>query len=107
MNKTEAINKFKAEEPEISAALLAEGKASVDVEAIAKDARAQGVTEGVVQGKTEGATAERARIKGVQDHSMPGHEKLINTLAFDGVTSPDAAAAQVGEAEKAARATTL
>lgn len=44
-----------------------------------------------------GATAERDRIKAVREQSLPGHEALIETLAFDGkTTGPEAALAVLG-----------
>lgn len=44
-----------------------------------------------------GATAERERIKAVREQSLPGHEALIETLAFDGkTTGPEAAVAVMG-----------
>jgi len=52
---------------------------------------------------TEGATSERARIEAVLAQSLPGHEALINKLAFDGKTTGDQAAVQVLAAEKTAR----
>ncbi len=45
--------------------------------------------------RTEGATAERQRIQDVNAQSMPGHEALISTLAFDGKTTGPEAAVQV------------
>lgn len=74
---------------------------------IADHFRAEGagnIDEQVAAARDEGASAERARIQGVLEHSMAGHEDLVNTLAFDGKTSPDAAAAQVLKAEKANKA---
>lgn len=56
--------------------------------------------EGRQQGQQSGAEAERQRIQGVLDHSMAGHEDFINTLAFDGQTTPESAASQVLKAEK-------
>lgn len=41
------------------------------------------------------ASAERERIRGVLAHSIPGAEKMISDLAFDGVTTPDQAASAV------------
>ena len=56
---------------------------------------------------TAGATAERERIQSVMGQSLPGHEALIKTLAFDGkTTGPEAAVAVLG-AEKSARQGTL
>jgi signal peptide peptidase SppA len=45
--------------------------------------------------RTEGATAERQRIQDVNAQSIPGHEALINGLAFDGKTTGPEAAVQV------------
>jgi hypothetical protein len=59
---------------------------------------------GLAQGKTEGATSERERIKAVEAVALPGHEALIAALKFDGKTSGPEAAAQVVSAEKTLRA---
>ena len=48
----------------------------------------------------EGATQERARIQAVRAQSLPGHEALIEKLAFDGITTGDQAAAAVLAAER-------
>lgn len=48
----------------------------------------------------EGAKAETTRIKGIEAHAMPGHEKLVETMKFDGETTPDQAAAKILTAEK-------
>ena len=50
--------------------------------------------------RAEGATAERERIQSVRAQSIQGHEALIESLAFDGVTSGAEAAMQVLAAEK-------
>jgi len=50
----------------------------------------------------QGAAAERERIQAVRAQLMPGHEKLIEQLAFDGKTSGPEAAVQVVNAERAA-----
>lgn len=52
------------------------------------------------ESKTEGASAERARIKSVFEQAMPGHDALIDKLAFDGVTSGPEAAVAVLKAER-------
>lgn len=51
--------------------------------------------------RTEGATAERQRIQDVNAQSIPGHEALIATLAFDGKTTGPEAAVQVLSAHRA------
>ena len=55
--------------------------------------------------QAEGAAAERARIKAVEDQSLPGHEKLIAALKFDGKTTGPEAASQVLAAERKSRET--
>lgn len=51
----------------------------------------------------EGASAERARIEAVEGQLIPGHEALINTLKFDGKSTPGDAAMAVNAAEKQSR----
>lgn len=51
-----------------------------------------------------GATAEAARIQGVRATALPGHEKLVETLAFDGKTTPAEAALAVNAAHRASLA---
>jgi signal peptide peptidase SppA len=53
----------------------------------------------------EGATAERARIQAVENASLPGHEKLIAGLKFDGKTTGGDAALAVMSAERQLRTT--
>lgn len=50
----------------------------------------------------EGAAQERARIQAVRAQTLPGHEALIETLAFDGKTTGPEAAAAVLAAERSA-----
>jgi signal peptide peptidase SppA len=76
--ETMDVTKLKAEHPDVAAALIAEG-----------------------------ATAERERIQAVHAAAMPGHEKLIATLAFDGKTTGGEAALQVIAAEKAKKGNRL
>lgn len=51
----------------------------------------------------EGASAERTRIEAVEAQLIPGHEALINTLKFDGKSTPGDAAMAVNAAEKQSR----
>lgn len=48
-----------------------------------------------------GAAAERARIADVRAQTLPGHEALVETLAFDGKTTGPEAAMAVMAAERA------
>ena len=52
---------------------------------------------------TLGATQERERIQAVRAQSLPGHEALVDKLAFDGKTSGPEAAAAVLAAERGVR----
>jgi capsid assembly protease len=54
--------------------------------------------------RAEGAAAERQRIADVRAQSLPGHEALIERLAFDGKTTGPEAATVVLKAERDARA---
>ncbi len=56
--------------------------------------------EGAVTASAEGATAERQRIQDVFAQSMPGHDALIQDLAFDGKTTGPEAAVAVLNAER-------
>jgi hypothetical protein len=68
---------------------------------LAKSIRDEGYAAGVKQGRDEGAAAERQRIQDVEAQSMPGHDKLVATLKFDGKTTGPEAAVQVLNAERA------
>jgi signal peptide peptidase SppA len=61
------------------------------------------IAEGHDAGIAAGAQAERERIQAVFAQSMPGHEALIKTLAFDGKTSGAEAAVAVLGAERSLR----
>jgi len=50
-----------------------------------------------------GATQERTRIAAVRAQALPGHEALIETLAFDGKTTGPEAAMAILAAEKQQR----
>lgn len=57
----------------------------------------------LAEGAATGATAERERIQSVQAQSLPGHEALIATLAFDGKSTAGDAAIAVNNAERTLR----
>lgn len=52
------------------------------------------------EGHAAGAAAERQRIADVRAQSLPGHEALVEQLAFDGKTTGPEAAAAVLKAER-------
>jgi signal peptide peptidase SppA len=51
--------------------------------------------------RAEGSKGERDRIQAVRAQAMPGHEALIDTLAFDGKSTAGEAALAIVAAEKA------
>lgn len=55
--------------------------------------------------RADGAEAERNRIQAVLAQALPGHEKLAETLAFDGKTTGPEAAVSILGAEKELRKT--
>lgn len=57
----------------------------------------------LAEGRTAGASAERARILGIEAAAIPGHEALVATLKAEGSASPGDAALQILAAEKATR----
>lgn len=56
----------------------------------------------VAAASAAGATAERERIQSVRATALPGHEKLVEALAFDGKTTPAEAALAVNAAQRQA-----
>lgn len=77
----------------------AQGKAQAEAEAAAHQPNLE------AQARTCGAEAERARIQAVfaQGKALPGHQALIEQLAFDGKTTGPEAAVAIVQAESAAR----
>ena len=73
------------------------------VAAIAAEASA-GMEEKIAAAHEAGAAAERQRIADVRAQAIPGHEQLIEALAFDGKTTGPEAAQAIVAAEKALRA---
>lgn len=66
-----------------------------------------GHDDGHSAGLAEGADIERERIQAIRAQALPGHEALIELLAFDGKTTGPEAATQVLAAEKARGAARL
>lgn len=97
IEKGSAVSLINTEDSEMSETEITKGYVAEHHPDIAEAFRA----EGADNARTEGATAERERIQAVLAQSMPGHEKLINTLAFDGKTTGPEAAVQILQAEKA------
>ncbi|GHC34635.1 hypothetical protein GCM10010082_31660 [Kushneria pakistanensis] len=85
---------LKAQHPEAYNAITQQG---VDQ---AKAEQAGAIEQAKLEGYAEGHAAETARVAAVFEQSMPGHEALIQSLAIDGKTDGNAAAAQVLAAER-------
>ena len=83
-----------ADSPDLLESLLAEGRAEGAAKA-QEEAKAE--KEAAI---AEAVTAETARVKGVLDTGKPGHEALVQSLAFDGKTTPAEAALAINQAEK-------
>ncbi|MBA7559406.1 hypothetical protein ES708_01020 [subsurface metagenome] len=100
------LTEFKEKYPDIYAAILEEGKTAGKAEGLA-----EGEVVGIEKGKAEsreealatGAQTERERIQGIEALAMPGHEAMIQTMKFDGETTPAAAAIKLVQAENAVR----
>jgi len=56
------------------------------------------------EGATAGSDKERERIQSVESAALPGHEKLISSLKFDGKTTGAEAALEIVKAERENRA---
>lgn len=85
------LEQLKKEHPELVAAIEAEARQGMHT------------AEELTAAKIEGAVAEQQRIKGVRAQIVPGHEVLIETMAFDGKSSAaDAALAIVAAEQKRA-----
>jgi len=69
--------------------------------------QAKAKTEGLEEGLKQGAEAEKKRIQEVLEQSMPGHETIVQALAFDGKTTGPEAAMKVLAAEKLLRTNAL
>lgn len=52
---------------------------------------------------SQGASAERARIQGIEAQAIAGHEKLIEALKFDGTSTAGDAAMAIVAAERSVR----
>lgn len=78
---------------------------------IEQGARQAGHDEGYAKGKEEGlasgSVTERERIKAIDALGLPGHEKLIEEMKYDGKTTASEAAIKVLAAEKSIRETKL
>ncbi len=86
---------------------LLESKAPELLAQIRKDAADEAFKKGEEAGRAAGAADELARIKGVSEQAMAGHDDLIAKLMFDGKTTGPEAAVQVLAAEKKIKETAL
>jgi len=87
------IEKLKAEHPDVYKAVREEGY----VEGAALN------QETLKLARIEGAQSERDRISAVRAQTIPGHEALIEQMAFDGKSTAADAALAIVTAEKSLR----
>lgn len=95
----------KTEAPEITKAYIAENYPDI-AEAFQKEGENKALSDiesMIPDAKKEGAEQERSRIQAVEEQSIFGHEKLINTMKFDGQTTGEQAAVAILKAEKEVR----
>lgn len=59
--------------------------------------------EAMAKAKAEGAQGERERIRGVYAAALPGHDDLVEAMAWDGKTTPGEAALAINAAERQAQ----
>lgn len=89
----------------------ADAVAQIEAEAREGLATADQVAEQIeaarAEGRKEGAAAELARVAGVRQQLIPGHEALIEQLAMDGQSTGADAAQAIVAAEKAQRTAQL
>lgn len=81
--------------PEIASALIAQGRE----EAVGEQSNAL-TKESFSEGYKAGAEAERERIFGLEEVSMPGHEDLVEEAKKDGKTKASDLAMKIVAAEK-------
>ena len=88
---------------------MAPKDASIQVEIVqlAPEELEKRETTAFERGKSEGATAERERIRAVETQALPGYQALVQELKFDGSTTGPQAAERIVAAEKSKRAQTL
>ena len=100
------LTEFGERYPDLYQAILKQGREIGKVEGFA-EGRQAGLEEGREESREEGlkvgAESERERIKGIEDLAMPGHEKLVQDMKFDGQTLPAQAAIRLVQAENALR----
>lgn len=85
---------IKTTHPQVAAALIDEG-----VESGRQAAQAEAGIDSENAAKMA-AEAERTRILGIEEHALPGHEKLVAEMKADGKTTPEQAAVRILQAEK-------
>lgn len=92
------LEQLKQDHPDLCLALIDEGKQQAAAE----------LAPALEAARAEGAAAELARIKGIEEQcGIPGHEQLVAALKYDGATTPEQAALQILGAENRLRAAAL
>jgi len=100
------LEEFKEKYPDICKVILEEGMDLGRTTGFEEGEKA-GLEKGIAEGANEGAEKERHRIMEVEAQSIPGHEALIQTLKFDGVTTGPEAAVKILADERKLRENVL
>jgi ClpP class serine protease len=110
MMQTLTAEQLKSGNPELAAALVAEGHAAGLAEGRTQgldESRAagyaKGQAEGLEEGRKAGADDERQRIRDIEGNALPGHAALVESMKWDGQTTGAQAAVKVLQAEKESR----
>lgn len=86
---------------DLAAATITTAQHQAALAAAREEGRKAGVASvDLAASRVEGATAERARIAGIQSAALPGHEALIAECIADGNCSPGDAALKINAAER-------
>lgn len=100
----EVINDLSSEGSSMTTKKDVKQDVSVDAEAVTLEAVKRDYPDIALALISEGAEAERERIKACEGASFPGHEKLVNAMKYDGTSQASDVALAVMNAEKEVRA---
>lgn len=92
-------------EKTMSATIETKTYSQAEYDAAVAEAKATGIEAGKAEGRAEGATLERARIKGIVGHAdAAGRESLAHNLAFETALDAESAAKTLASAPKQEKA---
>lgn len=98
------VEKLNQERPVVGRGPAVKSKSKIGATAMTKDEIIAAHPDAAAGLRADGAKDERERIQAIEGVSIAGHEALINTMKFDGTSTPGHAAMAVLAAEKSQRA---